>query len=78
MLELSNAYRDRPMLPQKALVYWTEYVIRHKGAPHLRTIGADLPFYQYHSLDVIIFILFVCFVLAWSGYFILNRFLLNR
>jgi hypothetical protein len=35
--------------------YWVEYVIRHKGAPHLRVAGLDLPWYQYHLLDVIAF-----------------------
>jgi glucuronosyltransferase len=34
-------------------IYWTEYVIRHRGAPHMRTAGADLPLYQYLLLDVI-------------------------
>jgi glucuronosyltransferase len=34
-------------------VYWTEYVIRHKGAPHLRSAVLDLNWYQYFLLDVI-------------------------
>jgi len=34
-------------------VYWTEYVIRHKGAPHLRSALQDLAWYQYLLLDVI-------------------------
>jgi hypothetical protein len=37
-------------------IYWVEYVIRHKGAPHLRVAGLDLPWYQYHLIDVIVFI----------------------
>jgi glucuronosyltransferase len=34
-------------------VYWTEYVIRNKGAPHLRSAALDLAWYQYFLLDVI-------------------------
>jgi len=34
-------------------VYWTEYVIRHKGALHLRSAVLDLTWYQYFQLDVI-------------------------
>ena len=34
-------------------MYWTEYVIRHKGAPHLRSAVLDLAWYQYFLLDVI-------------------------
>jgi glucuronosyltransferase len=33
-------------------VYWTEYVIRHKGAPHMRSAALDLTWYQYFLLDV--------------------------
>jgi glucuronosyltransferase len=34
-------------------VFWTEYVIRHKGAPHMRSAVLDLAWYQYFLLDVI-------------------------
>jgi glucuronosyltransferase len=34
-------------------VFWTEYVIRHKGAPHMRSAVLDLTWYQYFLLDVI-------------------------
>jgi len=37
-------------------IFWTEYVIRHKGAPHLRPAILDLAWYQYLLLDVIAFI----------------------
>lgn len=38
-MTLSEQYRDRPMAPLDTAVYWTEYVIRHKGARHLRSAG---------------------------------------
>ncbi|PSN48144.1 UDP-glucuronosyltransferase 1-7 [Blattella germanica] len=34
-------------------VFWTEYVIRHKGAPHMRSAAINLTWYQYYLLDVI-------------------------
>ena len=37
-------------------VYWTEYVIRHKGAHHLKTAAVHMPWYQYLLLDVIAFL----------------------
>jgi glucuronosyltransferase len=40
-------------------IFWTEYVIRHKGAPHLRSAGADLPWYQYLLLDVQIVLILI-------------------
>jgi len=47
-------------------VYWTEYVIHHKGAPHLRSAELDLAWYQYFLLDVIaVLVLFaVCVLVA--------------
>jgi glucuronosyltransferase len=50
---LSRIYRDQPLTPLEQAVYWTEYVIRHKGAPHLRSAVLDLAWYQYLLLDVI-------------------------
>jgi glucuronosyltransferase len=38
-------------------VFWTEYVIRHKGAPHLRPAILDLVWYQYLLLDILAVIL---------------------
>ncbi len=56
MRQLSHIFQDRPMTPQQSVVYWTEYVIRHNGALHLRTAGADMPFYQYFLLDILAFV----------------------
>ncbi|KAG8303495.1 UDP-glucosyltransferase 2-like [Homalodisca vitripennis] len=53
MRRLSQQFRDRPMTPLQTAVYWTEYVIRHQGAPHLRPASVNLPLYQYLLLDVI-------------------------
>lgn len=35
-------------------IYWIEYVARHRGARHLRSAGADLPWYEYFLVDVIL------------------------
>lgn len=50
---LSDLYRDRPQSAMDTAVFWTEYVIRHKGARHMRYPGTDLNFFQSHLLDVI-------------------------
>nr|CAD7206025.1 unnamed protein product [Timema douglasi] len=50
---VSRAFNDRPLSPLDTAVYWTEYVIRHRGAPHMRTAAVDMPWYQYLLLDVI-------------------------
>jgi glucuronosyltransferase len=50
---LSGIFRDQPLTPLDQAVFWTEYVIRHKGAPHMRSAALDLTWYQYFLLDVI-------------------------
>ncbi|OXA38205.1 UDP-glucuronosyltransferase 2B7 [Folsomia candida] len=69
--ELSAIFRDQVDNPLDRAVFWVEYVMRHNGAPHLRSAGRNLSLIQYHSLDVvaaylvIIFAsLFVLFILA--------------
>lgn len=46
-------FKDRPMSPADTVNYWTKYVIRHKGAPHLKSHALNLTWYQYLLLDVI-------------------------
>ncbi|XP_017033093.1 UDP-glycosyltransferase UGT5 [Drosophila kikkawai] len=50
---MSNIFRDRPQDPRRTAVYWIEYVIRHGGAPHMRSAGLDLNWFQFYLLDVI-------------------------
>ncbi|XP_075685710.1 UDP-glucuronosyltransferase 1A1-like [Rhinoderma darwinii] len=56
---LSTLHLDRPIHPLDLAVYWIEFVMRHKGAPHLRPAAHDLNWIQYHSLDVFGFLLAV-------------------
>lgn len=53
MKRSSSIFHDRPMGPRETALYWIDYVIRHKGARHLRSAGLDLKWYQFYLLDVI-------------------------
>ncbi|XP_041119748.1 UDP-glucuronosyltransferase 1-2-like [Polyodon spathula] len=53
MMRLSEVHKDRPIEPLDLAVHWTEFVMRHKGAEHLRPAAHDLNWIQYHCLDVI-------------------------
>lgn len=44
--------KDQKESPLERGVYWTEYVIRHKGAYHLQSPSKDMTFFQYYLLDV--------------------------
>ncbi|KAM5284372.1 UDP-glucuronosyltransferase 2B31-like isoform 2-T2 [Hipposideros larvatus] len=62
-MKLSRIHHDQPMKPLDRAVFWIEFVMRHKGAKHLRPASYDLTWFQYHSLDVIGFLL-ACVAIA--------------
>ncbi|XP_044287743.1 UDP-glucuronosyltransferase 1A1-like isoform X3 [Varanus komodoensis] len=59
---LSDLHLDRPIHPLDLAVHWVEFVMRHKGAPHLRPAAHDLNWIQYHSIDVFAFLLAVALI----------------
>ncbi|XP_061602232.1 UDP-glucuronosyltransferase 2A2-like [Cololabis saira] len=56
MQRLSRLHRDQPMKPLDTALFWIEFVMRHKGAAHLRTESYRLPWYSYYSVDVVLFL----------------------
>ncbi|EFA10102.2 UDP-glucuronosyltransferase 2C1-like Protein [Tribolium castaneum] len=61
----SKLMHDQPLTPVETAIYWVEHVIRHKGAPHLRSSGVDLKWYQREMIDVGVFLIVVtCLVLT--------------
>ncbi|XP_033946225.1 UDP-glucuronosyltransferase 2A1-like [Pseudochaenichthys georgianus] len=57
VMRLSSIFHDRPMNPRDEAVFWIEFTMRNKGAKHLRVQAHELTWYQYHSLDVLAFLL---------------------
>ncbi|XP_048356345.1 UDP-glucuronosyltransferase 1A1-like isoform X2 [Sphaerodactylus townsendi] len=62
IMRLSALHLDRPIHPLDLAVHWVEFVMKHKGAPHLRPAAHDLNWIQYHSIDVVAFLLAVVLV----------------
>uniref|UniRef100_A0A8D8T6A1 UDP-glucuronosyltransferase n=1 Tax=Cacopsylla melanoneura TaxID=428564 RepID=A0A8D8T6A1_9HEMI len=50
----SLIFNDELSAPLDRAVYWTEHVLRHKGAPHLSSYSRHLSWYQMYSVDVIL------------------------
>nr|CAD7264885.1 unnamed protein product [Timema shepardi] len=40
--QISQDFRDQPQTPMERAVFWTEYVLRHDGAAHMRSSALDL------------------------------------
>ncbi|XP_050521168.1 UDP-glucosyltransferase 2-like [Daktulosphaira vitifoliae] len=70
--KLSQRFSDRPLNATETAVYWTEYVIRHKGASHLRTAAVGMPWWKYFLVDVIAFIASIVFIVLYVIYFLLK------
>ncbi|OBS67837.1 hypothetical protein A6R68_03623 [Neotoma lepida] len=56
-MRLSRIHHEQPVKPLDRAVFWIEYVMLNKGAKHLRVAAHDLTWFQYHSLDVLGFLL---------------------
>ncbi|XP_062328154.1 UDP-glucuronosyltransferase 2C1-like [Osmerus eperlanus] len=66
MQRLSRLHRDQPMKPLDRALFWIEFVMRHKGAAHLRTESYRMPWYSYHSVDVVVFLLAILLLILLS------------
>ncbi|KAF7264248.1 hypothetical protein GWI33_000431 [Rhynchophorus ferrugineus] len=53
---LDDLMKDQPQDGLDKAIWWIEYVIRHKGAKHLRSIAVDMPWWQYMMLDILAFL----------------------
>ncbi|XP_073493306.1 UDP-glucuronosyltransferase 2A1-like isoform X1 [Phyllobates terribilis] len=64
-MRISQIHHDQPLKPLDRAVFWIEFVMRHKGAKHLRPASHELTWYQYHLLDVIGFLLVCLFIMLY-------------
>ncbi|XP_038638496.1 UDP-glucuronosyltransferase 2A1-like [Scyliorhinus canicula] len=73
MARLSALHHDQPQLPMERAVFWIEFVLRHRGATHLRSASFGLPWYTYYNLDVLALV-----VLVWCALSALTLLALRR
>lgn len=73
MLKLSQLHRESPITPLESAIFWIEYVIRHQGAPHLRTEAYGMSWYAYYSLDVACFTMASCLWMFSTSTFLQRR-----
>jgi len=57
-------YVDRMEKPVVKAAWWVEYVARNKGADLLRSDIENIPWYQYHHVDTIIFMVTVIIIIV--------------
>lgn len=74
----SVLYRDRPLNASDLAAYWLEYVIRHKGAPHLSGNARQLNFWQRQLLDVRLTVYGILGLLSWLALWLNRKLNCNR
>ncbi|XP_064074691.1 UDP-glucosyltransferase 2-like isoform X1 [Vanessa tameamea] len=77
VVKLRNTMRDQPLSPLERAVWWTEHVLRHKGATHLHSPAAHMHWTQYYAMDLVLFILGAFLILLLILTFII-RIVLSR
>ncbi|KAB0790971.1 hypothetical protein PPYR_02771 [Photinus pyralis] len=68
MKKLAKLADDQPMTGLEKAVWWSEYVIRHKGAQHLRGPLMNAPWYQYYLIDVMGVLILTLLLIALFNY----------
>ncbi|XP_057376045.1 UDP-glycosyltransferase UGT5-like [Daphnia carinata] len=63
--KVSELVRDQMETPLDRVIYWIEYVIRHDGAPHLRTASRKLSLHQRFLFDVMLFVVLIAILMSY-------------
>ncbi|CAG9856119.1 unnamed protein product [Phyllotreta striolata] len=71
---MGEIFRDEEIPSLQRAVYWTEYVIRHKGAKHLRSPSLGMPAWKFYMLDVLGFLFVTCLLVLMVFYYCVKMF----
>ncbi|XP_035806218.2 UDP-glucuronosyltransferase 2A2-like [Amphiprion ocellaris] len=72
MQRLSRLHRDQPITPMDNALFWIEFVMRHKGAAHLKPASLRMSWYSYHSVDVALFLGGAVLLMLLSTFFLIR------
>lgn len=71
--EASNLFHDQVQPPLERAAFWIEFVLRHKGADHLRLGSVNLAPYERALVDVYIILAICAIVPIILTYFCVTR-----
>ncbi|XP_072946229.1 UDP-glucosyltransferase 2-like [Epargyreus clarus] len=59
VIRLRSLMYDKPQTSLERAIWWTEHVLRHGGAKHLRTSAANVFWPEYFELDLVLILLVI-------------------
>lgn len=69
---ISQLFQDRPHSAMDTALYWIEYVIRYKGAKHLRPQSVELTWYQFYLIDVALVVIGASILICYIMYLVMK------
>ncbi|XP_011694177.1 PREDICTED: UDP-glucuronosyltransferase-like [Wasmannia auropunctata] len=81
MVYLSSLAKDQPYNNTENVIWWIEFVMRHKGIDHLRFSDSDKPWYQRYDMDIVALLALTLFIMECVIALIvikIIRFILNK
>lgn len=72
-LEIANRLKDQPQTPMEKAIFWIEYILRHDGAPYMRTSAQYLSTFEYYNFDIYTTFAFVAFLIIFLPIYILKK-----
>lgn len=73
MTEISSIYRDNLVHPMDEAMFWIEYVIRHSGIKHLKSHAANMSWFLYLLLDILLVNLLIFTTIVFLLYFAISE-----
>lgn len=76
--EISTIFNDNPIHPMDEFIWWVEYVIRFRGAKHLKSYATEMSIFTYLLLDVMLVNLVIILIITVSVYRLIKKCLTKR
>lgn len=76
--EISAIFKENQVHPMDDFIWWVEYVIKFRGAKHLKSVAVDIPLFSYLLIDVILVNLLAIFASTFGVYYIIKRVLFRK
>ena len=76
--QVSAIFNDNIVSPSETAMYWIEYIIKHKGALHLKSKSINLSLYKQLLFDVLLVYLIILYAVYYLLRFLFKKLFINN